>query len=139
MKFRQVLFFIALVTGSIVTAVELPDTRGMARAGKIQGEFYFKPGTDFQTWQQSARRALVERLGIARKLSAPRVDLNPQVLWSRQVANGSITKILLQSEDGYDFPVYLCLPDGEGPFPVWICVQGHGTGMHASISVKWQD
>ena len=84
MKFRQVLFFIALVTGSIVTAVELPDTRGMARAGKIQGEFYFKPGTDFQTWQQSARRALVERLGIARKLSAPRVDLNPQVFghWS---------------------------------------------------------
>ncbi len=139
MKLIQILFFIALVTGSIAAAVELPDNRSMERAGKIQGEFYFKPGTDFQTWQRAARRGLVERLGIARKLSAPRTALNPQVLWQRQVANGSITKILLQSEEGYDFPVYLCLPDGEGPFPVWICVQGHGTGMHASISVKWQD
>jgi hypothetical protein len=121
-----------------LAAVE-PDFVSIARAGKIQGEFYFHPGTVFQSWQSAARKSLVEKLGISKKLSAPRIPLNPRVLWQRKVDNGTIAKMVLQSEKGYDFPIYLCLPDGKGPFPVWICVQGHGTGMHASISVKWQD
>ena len=128
-----------LWVGCNLAAVELPDLISISRAGKIQGEFYFQPGTNFQSWQNAARKSLIEKLGIARKLSAPRVPLNPRVLWQRKVSNGTIIKIILQSEANYDFPMYLCLPDGEGPFPVWICVQGHGTGMHASISVKWQD
>lgn len=120
-------------------AVLLPDSYSMNRAEKIRGEFHFKVGTDYKVWRKAAGDALVEKLGISQKLFAPRVALSPKVLWTRKVKNGTITKMVLQSEKDYELPIYLCLPDGKGPFPVWICVQGHGTGMHASISVKWQD
>ena len=118
---------------------ELPDTGSLKRAEKPRGEFRFSPGTDFRTWQKAARNSLVEKLGLSQKLSAPRIPLAPRLLWRRKVKSGTVFKMILQSERDYDLPVYLCLPDGGGPFPVWICVQGHGTGMHASISVKWQD
>lgn len=136
------LFFVcpAVVFSQALQGVaELPDTGSMKRAQKIRGEFYFSPETDFRTWRKAARNSLVEKLGLARKFPAPRVPLAPRLLWRRKVKNGTICKMLLRSESDHDLPIYLCLPDGRGPFPVWICVQGHGTGMHASISVKWQD
>lgn len=120
-------------------SVELQDKDSMKRAAKIKGEFYFNGGTDFKVWQKNARNSLIKKLGISDKLFAERIPLEPKILWHRKVENGTITKIVLQSEKDYDLPIYLCLPEGKGPFPVWICVQGHGTGMHASISVKWQD
>ena len=94
---------------------------------------------DVRKWQAEAREDLIKKLGIEAKLKALRVPLSPRILWQRKVKNGTITKLILQSEKDYSFPAYLCIPDGNGPFPVWICVQGHGTGMHASISVRWQD
>lgn len=119
--------------------VEYPDTDSIRRAAVTAGAFCYKEGTPYDRWAENARASLVRQLGIAEKLSAPRVPLDPRVIWSREVPNGTITKLHLQSEKDYVLPVYLCLPKGKGPFPVWICVQGHGTGMHASISVKWQD
>lgn len=121
------------------SGVELQDKESMKKAAGIRGEFYFRQGNDFSVWQNNARKSLIEKLGISQKLAAKRVPLSPKILWQRKVKNGIVTKIVLQSEKDYDLPIYLCLPDGKGPFPVWICVQGHGTGMHASISVKWQD
>ncbi|MBE6404610.1 MAG: hypothetical protein E7040_01150 [Lentisphaerae bacterium] len=106
--------------------------------GKV-GTFRYKPGMDVREWQAEARKDLIKKLGIEAKLKALRVPLSPRILWQRKVKNGTITKLILQSEKDYSFPAYLCIPDGNGPFPVWICVQGHGTGMHASISVRWQD
>ena len=128
------LFFLNHLSGA-----ELPDADSLKRAEKIRGEFRFLPGADFRTWQKGARHALTAKLGLSKKLSAPRGPLAPRVLWSRKVENGTIVKMMLQSEKDYELPIYFCLPDGRGPFPVWICAQGHGTGMHASISVKWQD
>ena len=139
MNCKSFLFVVLIFVFHSLTAVELPNTNSIKKAEKIQGKFYFKSGMNFKTWQQNARADLIKKLGIAEKLNASKVPLNPQILWSRKVDNGTITKIVLQSEKDYSFPIYLCLPDGNGPFPVWICVQGHGTGMHASISVKWQD
>ncbi|MBE6390173.1 MAG: hypothetical protein E7043_08395 [Lentisphaerae bacterium] len=121
------------------SGMELQNVESMKKAAGICGEFYFRQGNDFAVWQNNARKSLMEKLGISQKLAAPRVPLSPRILWHRKVENGTITKIVLQSEKDYDLPIYLCLPDGKGPFPVWICVQGHGTGMHTSISVKWQD
>ena len=120
-------------------ANDLPDTYALERAEKTVGKFRYQPGMPFAAWQKNARQDLVGKLGLAQKLTAPRCDLAPRVLWSRKVKNGTITKMVLQAEKDYSFPVYFCLPEGKGPFPVWICVQGHGTGMHASISVKWDD
>ena len=133
-----VIAFVMSLT-NVFASVELQDVNSMQRAEKIQGKFYFQKGTDFTEWQKAARNALIEKLGISQKLFAERIPLSPKILWQRKVENGTITKIVLQSEKNYDLPIYLCIPDGKGPFPVWICVQGHGTGMHASISVKWQD
>lgn len=120
-------------------AVELPDTYSMDRAQKTVGEFRFKPGMDYSEWKQAARADLVRRLGIAEKLVAPRMELDPQIQWTREVANGTITKLSIQAEPDIRIPMYLCLPKGKGPFPVWICLQGHGSGMHVSIGVKWED
>ena len=128
------LFFCRLSGGE-----ELPDADAVKRASGMRGKYHFTAGTDFPSWQKAARKALTEQLGIAAKLSAPRVPLAPRVLWQRKAEHGTITKMILKSEKDYEFPIYLCIPDGKGPFPVWICVQGHGTGMHASISVQWQD
>ena len=124
---------------SFASGAELPDTFLLNRAQNKQGEYKYKEGEDFQTWRHKTRSALIEKLGISKKLSATRVPLEPRILWSREVENGMIFKISLKSEADYDLPIYLCVPKGEGPFPVWICLQGHGTGMHASISVQWQD
>ena len=138
-KMRK-LFFLS-VTFAFFTAAanELPDHDTLKRAEKQPGKFRFQQENSFADWQTAARGDLLKKLGAAQKLAAPRCDLAPKVLWSRKVKNGTITKLHLQAEKEYTLPVYLCIPEGKGPFPVWICVQGHGTGMHASISVKWQD
>ena len=138
-RFSLMLILLCALCLTFASGAELPDTFLMNRAQNKQGAFKYKEGEDFQALQQKARAALIEKLGISQKLSAPRVPLEPKVLWSRKVENGTIFKAVLQSEADYDLPIYLCVPFGKGPFPVWICVQGHGTGMHASISVKWQD
>ena len=132
---------IAFIVSGLVMAAspELPDTESLQKAAQMTGKSHYKPGTPFAAWQQDARADLVRKLGIAEKLTAPRVPLNPKIIWTRPVQNGTIIKLHLQSEKDYVLPAYLCLPSGKGPFPVWICLQGHGTGMHASISVRWQD
>ncbi|MBO4631867.1 MAG: hypothetical protein J5858_08100, partial [Lentisphaeria bacterium] len=116
-----------------------PDTDSVRRAAKTDGEFRYAESVPFADWANAARAKLIRQLGVAEKLVDSRVPLAPKLIWTREVPNGTITKLYLQSEKDYVMPVYLCLPKGNGPFPVWICVQGHGTGMHASISVKWQD
>jgi len=142
MKTKSLLFvWTSLALFSLVGAEPktLPDENSIRRAAGISGSFRYTEGRRFSEWAPTAREALMRHLGIAEKLRAPRVPLAPKLLWSREVENGTITKLLLQSEKDVAMPVYLCLPKGKGPFPVWICVQGHGTGMHASISVAWQD
>ena len=118
---------------------EYPDTDYIRRASQTVGEFRYADEMQYSSWGNAARTGLIRQLGIAEKLAEPRVPLAPKIIWTRKVPNGTITKLHLQSEKDYVMPVYLCLPNGKEPFPVWICVQGHGTGMHASISVKWQD
>ena len=138
-KIFLTLMVLCVCSVNAFSGVELQDKESMKKAAGIRGEFYFRQGNDFSVWQNNASKSLIEKLGISQKLAAKRVPLSPKILWQRKVKNGTVIKIVLQSEKDYDLPIYLCLPDGKGPFPVWICVQGHGTGMHASISVKWQD
>lgn len=113
-----------------------PDTYSLDRAAKTKGEFRFKNGENFAKWKQKARADLIKRLGMTEKWKQKRIPLNPKILWTRKVKNGTITKLTIESEKGCIVPMYLCLPEGKGPFPVWICVQGHGTGMHVSINVQ---
>ena len=119
--------------------IQYPDKVSIEREKTIKGAFRFRPDLPFEEWKKSARADLMDRLGLTRKFFAERVPLSPKILWQRKVENGTVTKMTLQAEKGYSFPIYLCIPEGQGPFPVWICVQGHGTGMHVSLKVKWQD
>ncbi|MBR2440513.1 MAG: hypothetical protein IKB25_09980 [Lentisphaeria bacterium] len=147
MKIKSVFSFILSSVFSLFCAVTdaasqpltFEDGFSLEKAAGTVGKFRYQPGTNAVKWQTAARKDLIRKLGLSEKLKAPRVPLNPKIIWQRKVKNGTITKLLLQSEKDYSFPAYLCIPDGKGPFPVWICVQGHGTGMHASISVRWQD
>ncbi|MBI4556923.1 MAG: prolyl oligopeptidase family serine peptidase [Candidatus Hydrogenedentes bacterium] len=89
------------------------------------------------TWQRRLRRKLKQLLGYCPGVPVP---LNPQVLWTRTHPLGRIEKLVFTSEPYADVPAYLCLPsEGDPPYPVMICLQGHTTGMHKSIAVDAED
>ncbi|MEX0744342.1 MAG: hypothetical protein WD118_01965, partial [Phycisphaeraceae bacterium] len=66
--------------------------------------------------------------------------LNVRSVWKREHELGTIEKLIFTAEPGADVPAYLCLPHGvKPPYPVFICLQGHSTGMHNSIAVQRDD
>ena len=90
-------------------------------------------GGDVKTWQRKLRRKLRQLVG---DMPDERVPLNVQSLWKRDHPLGTIEKIVFTSEPGADVPAYVCLPaDVAPPYPFFICLQGHSTGMHNSIAV----
>ena len=94
-------------------------------------------GGDVAEWQALLRPKVRELVGFP---DADRIDLNPHSLWKRHHEFGSIEKLVLSSEPGSDILAYLCLPiDASPPYPFFICVQGHTTGMHHSIAVERDD
>ncbi len=94
-------------------------------------------GSDIKPWQTKLRRKLRVLLGDWPNEKAP---LRPRSLWKRDHELGSIEKVVFTSEPRADVPAYLCLPRNvEPPYPVMICLQGHSTGMHNSIGVRYDD
>ena len=94
-------------------------------------------GGDIAEWQARLRPKVRELVGFP---DGHRIDLNPQSLWKRDHPHGTIEKLVLHSEPGADILAYLCLPaDATPPYPFFICVQGHTTGMHHSIAVERDD
>src|SRR5690606_13002798 len=73
-------------------------------------------------------------------MPARKCALNPRTLWRKELRHGVVEKLVFTSEPGADVPAYLCLPKrGTPPYPVFVCLQGHSTGMHNSIGVKSDD
>jgi len=96
--------------------------------------------SDVAAWQKDARKKLAKILGYDKIIAEPLCDLNPQTLWKRKVENGTIEKIRLQIDPGFASSIYLCIPDkAAAPHKVFICLQGHSTGMHVSIGMDWKD
>ncbi len=106
---------------------------------RLSPRFRFNAGTDFSAWQAAARAELTRLLKIDGRLAAPRTKLNPRVRWKRSTPLGTIEKIVISAEPDLDMPMYFCTPPGEGPFPVFICLQDHSTGMHNLIAVDFAD
>lgn len=99
-------------------------------------------GGDFKAWQSKLRRKLRTLVGYDRMPTAKRdkCELNVRTLWKREHELGTIEKLVFTSEPGSDVPAYLCLPhNAKKPCPVFICVQGHSTGMHNSIGMTRED
>lgn len=96
--------------------------------------------SDVLSWQIPARKKLIRLLGIEQMLTAKTCDLAPQSIWKRETPDGTIEKIRLQMSDDFANHIYLCIPkNAVAPHNVFICLQGHSTGMHTSIAVQWQD
>ena len=103
---------------------------------------------DIAAWRAAWRAKLVELLGLHRMPGRGGSDpppLNPRTLWRREQrdALGTIEKLVFTAERGADVPAYLCLPHesapGGRPLPVFICLQGHTSGMHLSIACDAAD
>lgn len=96
-------------------------------------------GGELHHWQTQLRRKLRALLG-SDQMPQEQADLEVRSLWQREHPHGTIEKFLFSSEPGVDVPCYLCLPhDAQRPLPVFICLQGHSTGMHNSIGVARED
>ena len=90
-------------------------------------------GGPVMAWQTKARRKLKELLKFPK---GPRAPLRPRQLWRRETELGSIEKIAFTTEPNSDAVAYLCLPrQARPPYPLFICLQGHTSGMHLSIAV----
>lgn len=92
-----------------------------------------------KAWQSRLRRKLRTLMGCD-VLPREKTPLNVRSLWRRETELGSIEKLALTAQPGADVPAYLCLPrNATPPYPVFICLQGHSTGMHNSIAVAADD
>lgn len=98
-------------------------------------------GGDVKAWQRKLRRKVRALTGYDRMPSEnEKCDLNLRSLWQREHELGTIEKLVFTSEPGADVPAYLCLPRNvKPPYPVFICLQGHSSGMHNSIGVTQED
>lgn len=88
-------------------------------------------------WQSEVRVKLVELLQMP-QLDAP--DPNARSIWKRDTEYGTIEKIVFAVEPTLDAVAYWCVPhNATRPLATYICLQGHTTGMHHSISVALDD
>ena len=103
-------------------------------------EFAFERFSDLHDWQKAARKKLKEITGLDRMEAMVHDAAPPEILWERDMGLGRISKISFFPEPGEQAFAYLCLPHGcKKPYPTFICLHGHGTGMHWSLGVKWED
>lgn len=142
-------------TGATGASAAQGSTEGVREMAEQHREFHFSPsvnhrawmdetrprmaydGGDVVAWQNALREEVRRLLGAQPAEKAP---LNPVSLWKRDTPLGSIEKVVFTAEPYSDVPAYLCLPaEGEPPYPLMICMQGHSTGMHLSINVAQDD
>jgi Abhydrolase family len=94
-------------------------------------------GGDVTTWQQNLLTKVSELVGI---MPTEKTALNVRSLWQQEHKHGTIEKIVFTSEPYCDVPAYVCIPkNATKPYPFFICLQGHSTGMHNSIGVDFKD
>lgn len=90
----------------------------------------FKPGRDIETWRGELRETLINLLGAMPE----RVDPALEIEYEQVGAEFIDRRFLFRTEKNSDMPAHLLLPrNGDGPFPLVICLQGHSTGMHLSL------
>jgi hypothetical protein len=87
---------------------------------------------DFALWQKRARTKLASLLGMDR--INPANDDGFKIEYVREEEKFIDTRFVINGEEGYAFPLVLRVPKGaSGKLPLFVCVQGHSTGMHISL------
>jgi dienelactone hydrolase len=84
------------------------------------------------------RAALVDKL--AELLACPEAegDLDLQIEYHRRGDGFTETRFLITSEPGARIPCHLLVPEAAEHPPVFLCLQGHTSGMHLSLDEKAQ-
>ena len=94
-------------------------------------------GGGVAAWQTRFGARLRELVGVPAPNDVP---LDATVLWRREHPLGSIEKIVFAAEPFCDVMAYLCLPRAvTPPYATMICLQGHTTGAHVSVSLPRDD
>lgn len=92
----------------------------------------FDPNRDFDRWRSELDAKLRELVGW----TPDPVDLDIRIEWEEDKGDYTETRFLFASEEYADVPCHLLLPkQGDRPFPVVICLQGHSSGFHLSVGV----
>jgi len=91
----------------------------------------FDPAADFGDWQTRLRKRLVDILALP---AGPHGPLDARIERQEKNEQYTLDRLEFTSEPGEVVPGYLLLPkNGQPPYPVMICLQGHSPGMHISI------
>jgi dienelactone hydrolase len=90
----------------------------------------FDPRRDFQAWRRTVDAKLRELIGVLPE----RVPLNVRKEYERENDLFRETRFVFSAEAYADVPCHLLVPrEGNPPFPVVVCLQGHSPGMHISL------
>jgi len=93
----------------------------------------FDENKDFATQKKAITEKLKELLG---EMPTP-VPLNPLVEQTTEHDTFTEYRIRFDAEENVQAVCLLCIPKlGKDKYPLVVCVQGHGTGMHVSMGRK---
>ena len=85
-----------------------------------------------QAWQTKLRAKVTELVG---GFSYPRIDLQPEVLETKDLGSYTRQKLVFHSRPGAMVLVYLLTPKTKAPHAVTICVPGHGRGADDIVGI----
>ena len=97
----------------------------------VEPALSFEKNKDNPNWREELEQALRKVLRLPALPSEP-----PTVIIKSETTaeNYRETRFLYESEPGYFVPAHLLIPtSGTAPYPVVVCIQGHGTGMCQSL------
>ena len=104
------------------------------------GECAFERFPDIGEYRETAGKRLREITGLAQMEAMNVPPPSPEILWERDLELGHVSKLAFFTEPGEQAFAYLCLPKKTAkPYPAFLCLHGHGSGMHWSLGVKWED
>ena len=136
----------AALTACILTAADAGECLRMKLNGakavpESIGQCAFEKFGSFDEYRKTALPALIKLLGLEdmRERKSPN-RTTPKILWTRDFEWGTVTKLRFEYEPEEFGNAYFCVPKNAAPpYRVFICLQGHSTGMHNSIAVKKED
>lgn len=107
-----------------------PQKKHIQLMQEIQPDMRWQEGEDVGAWQERARAKLREVLGLPLEKGSDKITVE----WTRDdEPQWTEIRFQFESEPGVQVPCHLVLPRGEGRFPLMICLEGHGTGMHIAL------
>ena len=102
-------------------------------AKNIEPAMSYKGG-DILNWQEDAKENLSELLGLDKIKKC--ADNNFNIEYETSENGVKEIRFTFQSEEGYNIPCHMLIPENVEKPPFMICLQGHSKGMHVSLGVE---